>query len=930
MRLRSLIVSGAALLLTAGLVTTTAGTSARADPPQTGIVNADPAGFTPDLVDGDVQSVVQIGDRIFLGGNFTQVKEAGSSTVITRNRVLAFNATTGKIDENFHPSADGEVSVLLPAADGHSIYLGGLFTHIDGVAHKVLARLDVDTGQPVAGFTPNVDARVKDLRLAGGRLWVGGNFDLVDGVAQNALATLNPDTGRRDAFQSLPFAGTQNDGTTLVYKMDVTPDGSKLVAVGNFTSVGGQSRPQIVMLDLTGTSASLADWQTSRYAAQCSASFDSYMRDVDMSPDGSFFVVSTTGAAGGTSKMCDSQSRWETSATGSSLSPTWITYTGGDTTYAVEVTGSAVYIGGHFRWSNNPFGSDAPGQGAVERSGIAALDPASGMPFQWNPGRTRGVGVFDLLATQQGLWMASDTDETGGETHQKIALFPTSGGETLPAQYTGTLPGDVYSGGTATVNQLQHRSFDGTTAGSVTSDGTGGIDWRTIRGAFMINDRLYTGTSDGSLNRRTFDGSTFGSPSVVNGADALVSETDWHNQVKSIKGMFYANGRIYYTRGTSALYYRGFNPESDVVGALETSATGNLPGVDWSTVGGMFTAGGKLYYVSTADGKLRSLDFTGGVPSGTPAVVDSGDWRGQGVFLYAGVPNSPPTAAFTSNCDHLACAFDGTGSSDSDGTIASYAWDFGDGATGTGATPQHTYTGAGTYTAKLTVTDNRGGTATVSQQVHPAAANIAYVGTDVYNGNTTNATVTVPASVQAGDGLLLEFTDNDTTRTVTPPSGWQQVGTQTSGTAVSTIWQRVATTGDAGHTVSVGLSDYAKANLRVLAYQGTSATAPVAVAAKTTDAATSTSHTSPTATVTAAGSWAVTYWSDKSSTTGAWTAPAGVTSRGSSVGSGSGRVTSLTADSGGTVPTGTYGGLTATTDAASKALTWTIVLAPTS
>ena len=928
MRLRSFIAGGVGLVLAAGLVTTTSGPPARATSQPNKIVSANPVDFTPNLVDGDVRSVVQIGDRIFIGGNFTQVKEAGSTTVLTRNRVLAFDATTGEIDDSFKPSADGEVSVLLPAADGKSIYLGGMFTHIDGAPEKVLARLDINTGQPVAGFTPNLDARVKDLRLAGGRLWVGGNFDLVDGVSQNALATLNPDTGRRDAFQTLPFAGTQNGGTTLVYKMDVTPDGSKLIAVGNFTSVGGQSRPQIVMLDLTGSTARLANWQTNRYAAACSTSFDSYMRDVDISPDGTYFVVSTTGAAGGTSKLCDSQSRWETSATGSDLQPTWTTYTGGDTTYAIEITDSVVYVGGHFRWSNNPFGSDTPGQGAMDRSGIAALDPASGMPFQWNPGRTRGVGVFDLLATSQGLWMASDTDEAGGETHQKLAMFPLAGGETLPALNPGTLPGNVYSGGSSTQNYLRHRSFDGTTAGSVTTDGTGGIDWRTVRGAFMINNNLYTGSSTGAFTRQTYDGSTFGTPTTINAADQLTTETDWHNQVKSIKGMFFANGRIYYTRGTSSLYYRGFNPESDVVAALEVTASGNLPGVDWSTVGGMFTAGGKLYYVSTADGKLWSLGFTGGVPSGSPVVVDNGDWRGQGLFLYAGVPNTPPTAAFTSHCDQLACGFDGSGSADPDGSIASYSWDFGDGSTGTGVTPQHTYAAAGTYTVKLTVTDNQGGTGTVSQQVQTNAVNIDYVGTDVYNANTTNATVTVPSSVHAGDGLLLTMTCNDSTKTIRPPSGWQQVGTQTVGAAVSTVWQRVAGAGDAGSTVSVGLNDFAKVNLRVLAYRGTSQTAPVAVATKAGDPANTTSHPTPTASVSASGSWVVSYWSDKSSVTGAWTAPAGVTDRGTSIGSGGGRVTSLVADSGGTVPTGSYGGLTATTDAASRGLMWTIVLAP--
>ena len=53
-------------------------------------------------------------------------------------------------------------------------------------------------------------------------------------------------------------------------------------------------------------------------------------------------------------------------------------------------------------------------------------------------------------------------------------------------------------------------------------------------------------------------------------------------------------------------------------------------------------------------------------------------------------PNQLPTASFTTTCTDLDCTFDGTGSSDPDGTISSYAWDFGDGATATGPTPSHT------------------------------------------------------------------------------------------------------------------------------------------------------------------------------------------------------------------------------------------------
>ena len=70
--------------------------------------------------------------------------------------------------------------------------------------------------------------------------------------------------------------------------------------------------------------------------------------------------------------------------------------------------------------------------------------------------------------------------------------------------------------------------------------------------------------------------------------------------------------------------------------------------------------------------------------------------------------NSAPTASFTFSCNGLVCNFDGSGSTDSDGTISSYAWTFGDGGTGSGKTASHTYNTASTYSVTLTVTDNGG------------------------------------------------------------------------------------------------------------------------------------------------------------------------------------------------------------------------------
>jgi PKD repeat protein len=86
-----------------------------------------------------------------------------------------------------------------------------------------------------------------------------------------------------------------------------------------------------------------------------------------------------------------------------------------------------------------------------------------------------------------------------------------------------------------------------------------------------------------------------------------------------------------------------------------------------------------------------------------------------------GDSNRAPTASFTATPSSggvpLTVSFNAGASADSDGSIASYAWNFGDNSTGTGVAPTHTYTTAGNYPVTLTVTDNRGATAVATSSI---------------------------------------------------------------------------------------------------------------------------------------------------------------------------------------------------------------------
>src|SRR3954447_7731813 len=318
------------------------------DVAQTKVVTANPADWTPDVPSGSVRYFAQTGSTMVAVGDFTQVKNHGSSTTLSRHNAFSFNATTGLVDPAFAPNLDGLAWVAVISADGKNVYIGGEFKHVNGISAVGLAEVSLATGALVSTFKPGTDARVRTMKLVGGKLYIGGGFSHVGGKAIGRLARGDPTNGAPDAAFTATFAGTNNSanpGPTLLVKLDISPDAHRLVAIGNFVQINGVDRPQIVMFDITGTAPVLVNWETDRFRAACSSGFQTYMHDIDFSPDGTYFAVVTTGGAfSGTNQSigCDSATRWETASTGTAIGPTWVAFAGNDTLWSVAITGTAV------------------------------------------------------------------------------------------------------------------------------------------------------------------------------------------------------------------------------------------------------------------------------------------------------------------------------------------------------------------------------------------------------------------------------------------------------------------------------------------------------------------------------------------------------------------------------------------------------------
>jgi PKD repeat protein len=183
----------------------------------------------------------------------------------------------------------------------------------------------------------------------------------------------------------------------------------------------------------------------------------------------------------------------------------------------------------------------------------------------------------------------------------------------------------------------------------------------------------------------------------------------------------------------------------------------------------------------------------------------------QSVTVSA-APNNAPTASFLHNQTDLQVSVDASNSTDGDGTITGYSWNFGDGNTGSGVTASHTYAVPGTYTVTLTVTDDDGAIDTNPQQVTVTAPAgwATIVGNSNFrspNNTTSTELILTPDGTIVDDmWMIAVITYHEAPiTTITPPAGWTLLNSQyTMGTSYGAIYAKQRVTGETSYTFTLG------------------------------------------------------------------------------------------------------------------------------
>lgn len=713
--------------------------------------------FAPSL-DAQVKGITVTNTAVYVGGIFSRANG------VARSRLAAFSPSNGAL-LGWAPTADSTVNALQVTPNGSKVIAAGAFGTVNGAVARGLAALDAGSGallpfavntvvQNYGTTAANVSLKADGSTIYGTGYWFGGtgNFEGVWAAdAQTGAVKWLADC-HGDTYDSQPMNGAVYSvshhhhceniasfpeqsprqhvrGNAFTAQATGTVRPNNQGGYGNFAGYGSPSQinwfPDMQAGSFTGQTQ--AGWSVEGNADYLAIGGE-FPRVNGVLQQG---LVRFAVAAKAPKKVGHQISAANSAPTARALS------------------GDAVRVS----WPTNWDRDDKQLTYEVRRSGVATPVQTVTAESLWWQRRTLTFVDSGLSPNTTYSYQIREYDQDGNGSWSNSVSVATGSGAVAESAYNR----QVQTDGATDYWRLRES------AGSATAtDWAGSNDLALGTGVTLETPGAIVGSTDTAA---TFAGTTAGLAATTTAAPApsTFSVEAWVKTTSTAGGKIVGYGNQ--STGTSNSYDRHVYVDADgrVTFGVYTGAVRTLrsPAAvndgEWHHLVGTQSAAGMALFV---DGDRVGLD-----PSVTAPSAYSGYWRLGGdnlggwpnvgsstylagviddVAVYPGAltaaqvadhfsdsgrtdpSNTAPVARIADDCTGLTCSFDGLGSTDADGSVVGYAWDFGDGSSSTAATPNHAYAESGTYTVALTVTDDDGATDRTTVPVTVTApANVA-------------------------------------------------------------------------------------------------------------------------------------------------------------------------------------------------------------
>lgn len=357
--------------------------------------------------DGRVYALARLGDTLFIGGKFNNLRSPDGSQTIPAKNLAALDMSTGAPVAGFDARVTNTtlsgapwVRALGVSSDGSMLYVGGKFDTIGGETHRHLGAVSTADGSVVSSFVVTPNQAVNVLLVGPDRVYVGGDFKRVNNKPRKYLAALNADGALNTTW--MPSA----DDT--VRSLTFSADGATVFVGGKFLNVNGTARTAVARVDaVTGV---LDPWAIPAGT-------------IDLGNMAWDLLATPTRLFGGfgNGPNYTSSFRLDNGTVGSQV---WkFNSVGNSQSLAFNPDGSRLFVAGHFGTAR--LQQSVCGQNL---RGLMMLNPATGqIDCSWLPQLvpygSNYVGAWTLLSTPTQLWVGGRFTSISGVGQVGIARY---------------------------------------------------------------------------------------------------------------------------------------------------------------------------------------------------------------------------------------------------------------------------------------------------------------------------------------------------------------------------------------------------------------------------------------------------------------------------------------------------------------------------